>query len=337
MSFRELALKAAYRASEVLEESGAMNRLHQGYTRIDPFLIAASHGVLVMLKPLDKLLGAFIGDDSPGILLNNQRSAGLMHMTCAHELGHYCMEHGSNADKSIFYDRSAAEIEQEADQFGFNLLIPRDLISLVMKRKKWTRQCLLQPLVMYQLSLRLGVSYEAVAWSLVRYKVFTPFDIQRLLLTKPVDIKKSILGKDPADSRKEVWLLDDFDKDAILEPRADDQIVVRLKSNASAGYLWRAEKTVDVEGEGFQLQPITVPSHSLGETLRFGGPDTMDYALVGNVTPSTSPVPLELSERMPWLEEGEVLGKFRSATQFEDLETGLTAYSKKQYLEDAES
>lgn len=71
-----------------------------------------------------------------------------------------------------------------------------------MKRKKWTRQCLLQPLVMYQLSLRLGVSYEAVAWSLVRYKVFTPFDIQRLLRTKPVDIKKSILGKDPADSRK---------------------------------------------------------------------------------------------------------------------------------------
>ncbi|EKJ8514535.1 ImmA/IrrE family metallo-endopeptidase [Pseudomonas aeruginosa] len=337
MSFREIALRAALRASEVLEESGAMDRTREGYSRIDPFLIAAGHRVLVMLKPLDKLLGAFIGDTSPGIILNNQRSAGLIHMTCAHELGHYFMEHGSNTDQQIFYSRSSAEIEQEADQFGYNLLIPRDLISHVMRRKRWTRQCLLKPLVMYQLSLRLGVSYEAVAWSLLRYKVFDSRAIQRLLQTKPAEIKKAILGKAPSDARKEVWLLDDFDKDAILEPRVDDQIIVRLKSNASAGYLWRADKATDVQGEGFQLQPITVPSQNSKEQLAFGGADTMDYALLNGAAFNTELTPFKLSEHMPWQENGEVLGTFSSATKFEGLETGLAASSKKQYLEDAAS
>lgn len=63
MGFRDLVLRAAQRAVEVIDESGAMARIEQdGYTRIDPFQIAADSGVMVMLRPMEKLLWAFLGD-----------------------------------------------------------------------------------------------------------------------------------------------------------------------------------------------------------------------------------------------------------------------------------
>lgn len=160
MGYREIVLRAAQRAAEVIDETGAMERIEQdGYTRIDPFQIASDSGALVMLRPMQKLLGAFLGDENPGILVNVDRPAGLIHMTCAHELGHFLMGHGSTADEKIYYGSKGAQIEQEADHFGYNLLVPRKLIINIMQRKHWTKEVLFRPTVLYQLALRMGVSY----------------------------------------------------------------------------------------------------------------------------------------------------------------------------------
>jgi Zn-dependent peptidase ImmA (M78 family) len=102
MGHRDIALTTAKLASDVFETTRAMERIEQdGYTRIDPFKIAASEGISVLLRPMDKLLGAFIREDAPGILVNALRSAGMIHMTCAHELGHYFMGHDSAMDDTI--------------------------------------------------------------------------------------------------------------------------------------------------------------------------------------------------------------------------------------------
>jgi len=333
MSPRDIILRATQRASEVLDAGDALQRIEQGYTRVDPFQVAALHGVLVMLRPMEKLLGAFVGDTNPGILVNNQRPAGLVHMTCAHELGHFFMGHESTADKDIYYANNAAIVELEADEFGYSLLAPRKLISSVMKRKGWQKADLWQPAVLYQMALRLGTSYKAMAWSLVRHQVFSNVDAENLLRIQPAAIKRSLLGMPLADAEKDVWLLDELDKESILEPRPDDQIVVRLKSNASAGYLWQMDLS-DAGGEGFNLQPITVPSRNEpDDPLVFGGPSTMDYVLTGGRTLRTSPTELQLAERMPWLAEGEALNRFSSKAKFEGLETGFTAYSRAQLLE----
>ncbi|HEC1609932.1 ImmA/IrrE family metallo-endopeptidase [Pseudomonas aeruginosa] len=334
MSRRDIILRATQRASEVLDSCGALQRIEQGYTRIDPFQVAAQHGILVMLRPMEKLLGAFVGDTNPGILVNNQRPAGLVHMTCAHELGHYFMGHESTADKDIYYANNAAVVELEADEFGFSLLAPRKLISSVMKRKGWQKTDLWQPVVLYQMALRLGTSYKAMAWSLVRHQVFSTVDAEKLLRIQPAAIKKALLGMPLTDADKDVWLLDESDKESILEPRPDDQIVVRLKSNASAGYLWQTDGLNDAEEEGFNLQPITVPSRNEpDDPLVFGGPSTMDYVLTGGRTLRTSPTELQLAERMPWLSEGKALNRFSSKAKFEGLETGFTTYSRAQLLE----
>lgn len=335
MSYRDIVLRAAQRAAEVIDESGAMVRIEQdGYTRIDPFQIAADSGVMVMLRPMQKLLGAFLDDETPGILVNGDRSAGLVHMTCAHELGHFFMGHGSTADEKIYYGSKAALVEQEADQFGYNLLVPRKLIVKIMQRKQWKKEALFRPEVLYQLSLRMGVSYEATAWSLNRHNVMSYDQVQQMLRTTPAMIKKALLGDRLVDTRKEVWLLDNDDRTSILEPRLDDQIVVRLPSRASSGYLWGADSADELTSQGFQLEPLTVPSKSSGEgSPVFGGPGMMDYLLTGGRASDTMPVNVQLSERAPWDASSPVVDTFKSSAQFEPLDFGLTPHSRKQLLE----
>ncbi len=334
MGFRDVVLRATQRAVEVIDESGAMARIEQdGYTRIDPFQIAADSGVMVMLRPMEKLLGAFLGDETPGILVNVDRPAGLVHMTCAHELGHFFMGHGSSADEKIYYGSQAALVEQEADQFGYNLLVPRKLIVKIMQRKQWTKQALFRPDILYQLALRMGVSYEAAAWSLSRHGVMSADQVREMLRTKPAMIKKALLGDRLVDARKEVWLLDGDDRTSILEPRPDDQLVVRLPSHAPSGYLWEADSVEELKAQGFHLEPLTVPSTpSVDESLVFGGPGMMDYLLTGGRTSDTEPVSVQLSERAPWDISSPAIDTFRSGAKFEPLNLGLTPHSRKQLL-----
>ncbi|MDR6680162.1 ImmA/IrrE family metallo-endopeptidase [Pseudomonas oryzihabitans] len=338
MGYRDIVLRAAYRAAEVIDDTGAMERIEQdGYTRIDPFQIAADSGVIVMLRPMQKLLGAFLGDATPGILVNMDRPAGLVHMTCAHELGHFFMGHGSAADENIYYGSKGAIIEQEADQFGYNLLAPRKLIVKIMQRKQWTKAQLFRPEILYQLALRMGVSYEAAAWSLRRHNVMSTDQVQQILLTTPAMIKRSLLGNRLIDARKDVWLLDNDDRTSILEPRPTDQLVMRLPSRASSGFLWEADSADALASEGFQLEPLTVRSEPADDSFVFGGPDTMDYVLTGGHRRNSTPLNVQLSERAPWDSSSPATDSFKTIVQFESLDLGLTPQSRRQLLDGGQS
>lgn len=339
MGYRDIVLRAVQRAAEVIDDTGAMERIEQdGYTRIDPFQIAADSGVMVMLRPMQKLLGAFLGDETPGILVNMDRPAGLVHMTCAHELGHFFMGHGSATDEQIYYGSKGTLVEQEADQFAYNLLVPRNLIVKIMQRKQWTKAQLFHPEILYQLALRMGVSYEAAAWSLSRHNVMSPDQVHQMLRTTPAMIKKSLLGDRLTDARKDVWLLDSDDRTSILEPRPDDQLVIRLPSRASSGFLWEADSLDSLATEGFNLEPLTVPSAPATDgVLTFGGPGTMDYVLTGGRVTSEMPVSVQLSERAPWDASCPPTDIYRTSAQFESLDLGLTPQSRKQLLEGGQS
>lgn len=327
-------MAAARRASEVYRGSGAKERVEQdGYTRVDPFLIAAKERVPVLLRPLDKLLGAFIRDDVSGILINSERSAGLIHMTCAHELGHYFMGHDTTGDDSLDYGPQAARHEQEADWFAYQLMVPRALLAHVMRRKGWTMQSLGDPRRLYQLSLRLGISYTAAAWSLARYKLMAIAEVNRLLKVQPSDIKQALLAGKAFDARKDVWLLDERDRDSVLEPRAEDQMIVRLRSHASAGYLWSLD---ELASAGFRIEPTHTPSKEaiLTDSV-FGGLTDAEFLLSHDVVgTSDSFSVLAMEEVRPWAKETPA-STFKVKTLLESISPGLTSIAKQKLLEES--
>lgn len=335
MGHRDIALITASEAAAVLESAQAMERVeHDGYTRIDPFKVAASADIPVILRPLDRLLGAFMREDTPGILINTLRSAGMIHMTCAHELGHFFMGHNTAFDETIDYGVGAEILEQEADWFAYHLLVPRRLLTIICKRKGWDKTSLQNPHILYQLSLRLGISYRAAAWSLYRHKILAYDVVENLLKTSPSFIKRTLLQSVPMeDATREVWLLDENDRTSVLEPRPDDLMVVRLKSHASAGYLWQPESMGELTSEGFVLAPL--PASEIDEDkLSFGADNTMDYLVNGGREPVDAPIPIHLSESRPWVGKLPSDPTFSSQAHFEPIIDGLSREAKLAHLKE---
>lgn len=330
---RNQARIIASRAAEILRFSGAQSRVHEdGYTRVDPFLIASYLDVPVLLRPLEKLLGAFLRESSPGIIINSERPAGLIHMTCAHELGHFYMGHENTADDRIDYGPFASQKEQEADLFAYQLLAPRSLLANILNKKGWSVEDIKSPLKLYQLSLRLGISYTAAAWSLNRCNLLTTNTVNKILQTTPAEIKQSLIGKKLERPTDDVWLIDEADKSSILEPRLEDKIIVRLRNNASSGYLWSAD---EAQNEGFSVSPILNLSPEDNSDLSrpwFGNRPTMDY-IVDQHAPIRidQPSSLNFAERKPWDNES-IKSEFTTQAHFETLHAGLTQAAKQRLL-----
>ncbi|NKB13767.1 hypothetical protein GO303_03135 [Ralstonia solanacearum] len=343
---RDELLEAARRAAEVLDEFAVRDRIKDGYTRVDPTQLASEADVTVMFRPLDKLLGGFLREDSEaGILVNVLRPRGLVHMTCAHELGHYFLGHGSTTDETVDIGANAELIERQANQFAYSLLAPRWLVVAIMKLKGWSKSHLEEAAVVYQLSLRLGVSFEAMAWSLVRLQLISQPSAQRTLRQKPKALKLDALNiQDPSIRvAGDVWVLDKSDKDRIIEPASSDRFVVDLPNHAAAGHLWTVD---ELRCEGFTLEPFvqdvrTVPKRG-GAPIVVGGrahaTTRYELALVGEVTeaaPKKANRRAEISvhETAPWSKGLDSHDSLSFSAEFDDLSDGLSRPERERRLE----
>lgn len=344
MATRTALLDAARRAVEVLRDSNARARIYEGYTRIDPVKIAQWAGVAVMFQPLEKLLGAFINEGRPGIIVNIARTPGMVHVTCAHELGHYFLSHSPTADLEIDYGGSAASFEQEADQFAYSLLAPQWLIVRIMQRKGWHLTSLTDPAVVYQLSLRLGTSYTSTVWTLMRLKLLSPPAAKNLAGVPPKKLKRELTGTSASpDGFADVWLLDESDRDAILEPHAKDAFVVELNTNSSAGYMWSLD---DIRSEGFSVEPVTNDVHENPVVLHFGdeAPVGADSSLRFVVSrPDEKPIEygartsFAMLERRPWLPPAAEDQRCQFAAEYERLAVGVDRAEQMRRLEEAKT
>lgn len=281
---------AALTAARLHRDLGTEAVLTRAGGNVDIFAVVAKLGVPLLLRPLNGLLGAFLSDPTPGILVTTERPLSVQRFTGAHELGHFHMRHQPSLDdesilrRSMFNSRSDTDLQEvEADAFAVAFMTPRWLIAAHCKRQHWSAADLARPDVVYQLSLRLGASYEATCWTLVRYRFLTLDIARRHTEIQPRQFKQALLGDyRPENFRGDVWLLTDGDQGTVITGSRTDLFILRLPEHSGGGYLWDIEQlkhtsfvvvrdeheAVDAEGVGSHpMRLVTVESRDrqLGE------------------------------------------------------------------------
>lgn len=284
-----------------------------GAGRIDIYRLAHDLGLPIMFRPLDGLLGVYLKDPAPGIMLTTHRPASVQRLTCAHELGHHWLRHEASLDgeHDIGFalgtaPSKAVSTERQADAFAFNLLMPRWLLAANLDRLHALGLHLPSPLAIYQLALRIGTSYMSCALTLSSYGWISRSDLARVLATKPKDIKKNLIPDVPVpDWHRDVWLLSEADQDR-LEARQGDVLVARIREGSTAGF---KVDTAGLPAAGFEILADRIPSaavaraDSVGEDLEIGG-----FPLHETIAIATGPGErrFELRQKRPW-ESGEGL------------------------------
>src|SRR5512138_568360 len=100
---------------------------------VNVFDVATTIGVDVIFLDRPSLEGMFVRDPDPVILLpcRLHRPPGRISFSCAHELGHFQLGHGTTVDeyvedKSARHEKSDEEIA--ANTFASSLLMPRQAV-----------------------------------------------------------------------------------------------------------------------------------------------------------------------------------------------------------------
>ncbi|MGH7651513.1 MAG: ImmA/IrrE family metallo-endopeptidase [Gemmatimonadaceae bacterium] len=207
----------------------------------------------VIFRPLDKLLGAYVDDPDKGIIVTSQRSLPIQRFTAAHELGHEALGHKASLDqeeiltRALFVtERSYDTQEIQANAFASQLLTPPWLIARHMERQRWTRDDLADPVIVYQLSLRMGSSYSATCYALADSRAIDNETRHKLLSIQRRTIKRSLLKPyEPETWYGDVWLITDRDNGLVLEGSRSDLVVLKLAEHASSGYLWQFGELAD--------------------------------------------------------------------------------------------
>ena len=197
------------RRDSVLEGTLEATRLHREFKLQDKialhggrivFAAMIHKGAQLVFKKLDGLLGAYIPVPSPGILVTTERPLSIQRFTAAHELGHFYMKHRGSLDDETILQRSPfistkyAPPEVAADAFASEFLLPEWLVNYHAEKQHWSIQSLNDPINVYQLSLRVGVSYEATCRVLQKHNLLNRTTADRLIDTERKKIKQHLLA-----------------------------------------------------------------------------------------------------------------------------------------------
>lgn len=251
---RDAILLATREAATLHEQLGVKPDIDNIGGYIDIFQIITDLNIPLLFRPLDGLLGVAIRQHADetlltGILVTTKRSLALQRFTAAHELGHILLEHTGSLDRQVGQKGRLSETkdlkEIAADTFAAEFLIPKWLIVHHARRQNWNSSSLSNPTCVYQLSLRLGVSYEATCWGLQAHRILTEDIVLKLLQTTPKSSKDQYLNNigysDKINPWADVWFLTERDSGKCGIGSPNDLLLVQLKEQPSTGFLWEAQ------------------------------------------------------------------------------------------------
>lgn len=251
---REAILLATREAATLHDKLGIKSEIKKQGGQIDVFKAITDLDISLLFRPLKGLWGVAIrqieGDAVlKGVLVTTKLSLAIQRFTAAHELGHIILEHTGSLDRAVGHAVRSSNIvdlkEVAADAFAAEFLIPKWLILHHAIKQKWNTALLSLPDTAYQLSLRLGVSYEAACWGLQSHNILAPEIVSGLLRVQPKSSKDKQL-KDLAcgDSRNpwaDVWVLTERDMGICGSGSPGDFLLVKLRENPSSGFLWELQ------------------------------------------------------------------------------------------------
>lgn len=308
---RAAILKGKQAATRLHRDFGMRERIASVGGRVDVFDTVIGSGLPLLFRPLDGLLGVFVNDPMPGVMVTTKRPLSIQRFTGAHELGHYILGHKPSLDDDSMLRRSPfsaapdyAQQELEADAFATEFLLPPWLFAEHFKRQGWSKDMMSDPAIVYQLSLRVGASYEATCRSLMRpgVRVINRRTLDNLLANQPRTIKAALLdGYQPPDMRRDVWLLTPSDEGAVIEGSRSDLFVLKLTEHSGSGYVW----TFDELNEAGFAVVRDERNGPAGESV--GGHVTRSITAASEQPQEGR---MALSERRPWQKYGEPLTAF---------------------------
>ncbi|MGE0063595.1 MAG: ImmA/IrrE family metallo-endopeptidase [Xanthobacteraceae bacterium] len=276
-TYAEAVRNGTMAAARLHVQSDTRAKMQKQGGSIDVFNAAVAENLPLLLRPLKGLLGAYLPEPTPGVLITTERPLSIQRFTAAHELGHFRMRHKPSLDNENILRRMAmANLpksedpeyqEVEADAFAVAYLMPRWQIEWHCVKQGWLAIDLKKADVAYQLALRLGVSYEAMTWTLQRYNLISRADGNALRRIEPKRLKMELLeDHQPKDYRGDVWRLTERDAETRIDGSRNDHFVLRLNEHSGGGYLWNIDQ---LRESGFA---IIRDGRENSDTVGIGGP-----------------------------------------------------------------
>ena len=229
-TLRDAVLQGSLEAAQLHADAGMGLGHGGGISPIDVYRFIGDRQIALLFQKLGGLLGAYLEVERPGILVTTERTLAIQRFTAAHELGHAVLHHKVGLDgdeiirRSPFSSARYDHREVAADAFASMFLMPDFLINGIASQQKWDYDSIRDPRVIYQMSLRLGVSYEALARTLVNHKYLDTNESRKVLQIPVKDIKADLLGSSfqPDNWRCNVWYLSEKDEHTTVVAEPND-------------------------------------------------------------------------------------------------------------------
>lgn len=324
-SWREAVLQGTKEAARLHRELDLESKLEQTPGSVDVFAAIVQLNIPLLFEPLQGLLGAYLPGPFPGILVSTERNLAIQRFTGAHELGHAYMKHDGSLDDQSMVERAPfgshayEPNEAAADAFAASFLVPRWLLEIHAGRHHWNAHSLLDPVTAYQMSLRVGASYDATCRSLKHHGIIDGRGLEKLLEVQPKKIKQGILDGYKLETwHPDVWVLSESDGGTRIQGGPKDIFVLRLRENSGSGYLWNLE---DLEAAGFAI--VTDTRRIPNEDQQIGG--VVDRVLTARLNEQDRGHSgrISLNQIRPWAKSDEPAGNLTLIYDLFGKETGL--------------
>lgn len=204
-------------------------RVSAGYTLRQPICVydlAERMLVEVRFVPLPSLEGVFYDTQPPTIFVSALRPVGRRAYTCAHELGHWKLNHSLRLDE-LSENRTLAR-RQDPDEwaaqcFAGALLMPKPAVEKAFRTRNWDPVgC--TPAQAFTLAGLFGVGYSTFVEHLRSGVRLLPYQQAEPLLRKPVStVRESLVGQHV---RHNLFVVDDYWEGRAIDAEVGDMILV---------------------------------------------------------------------------------------------------------------